>query len=413
VKTSQIFQSQKKEKDIDKHLAKYVIVFMVRGLFTKLSYPFGHYASEGFTSDQLYPCILEAIDIIESIGLHVRALTADGASPNRKFFRIHKFNDGGNVGEHGVVYWTWNLCCLFKETRMLYFVCDQPHLVKTARNNIENSHGNKKTRNLLYRGKEIGWHHILSVYEWDLGIARGAIGLRMGHKLREEHVNLNPRSRMRVNLAAQVLSSTVANMLDEHGDPATKSTEKFIKFMDKFFDCLNVSKLRGDIRNRKPALAKYESVDDWRFEWLDKTFLGFLREWEEEGGQVAGLTKDEQNRLCLSKQTLEGLRITVSSFVDLAKSLLTDGAPYFLSERLSQDPLEEYFSKQRARGGADENPTLEMFNRNMLGLNVAGDELIRVMNGNTRGRGHEIVQLDINDVTKLPTKKTSLRVLPQ
>ena len=138
-----------KEGEKDKHLAKYVIVFMVRGLFTRLCYPFGHYASEGFTSDQLYPCVLEAIDIIESIGLHVKALTADGASPNRKFFRIHKFNDGGNVGRHGVVYWTWNICCLFKETRMIYFVCDQPHLVKTSRNNIENSHGNKKTRNLL------------------------------------------------------------------------------------------------------------------------------------------------------------------------------------------------------------------------------------------------------------------------
>ena len=107
------------------------------------------------------------------------------------------------------------------------------------------------------------------------------------------------------------------------------------------------------------------------------------------------------------------MSILVSSFVDLAKSLLRDGAPYFLSERLSQDPLEEYFSKQRARGGADENPTLEMFNRNMLGLNVAGDELIRVINGNTRGRDREIIQLDVNDFTKLPTKNTPLKVLPQ
>ena len=55
-------------------LAKYVIVFMVRGILSKLCYPFGHLASDGFTSDQLYTCVWEAIRILESIGLNVRAV---------------------------------------------------------------------------------------------------------------------------------------------------------------------------------------------------------------------------------------------------------------------------------------------------------------------------------------------------
>ena len=59
------------------------------------------------------------------------------------------------------------------------------------------------------------------------------------------------------------------------------------------------------------------------------------------------------------------------------------GVKFLLSEKLPQDSLEECFPKQRAKGGADENPTLETFNRNFLGLNVAGDELVRVVNGNT------------------------------
>ena len=85
-----------------------------------------------------------------------------------------------------------------------------------------------------------------------------------------------------------------------------------------------------------------------------------------------------------------------------------DGVKLLLSEQLSQDPLEKYFSKQRAKGGADENPTLRTFNRNFLDLNVAGDELVRVVNGNTRGRQREIVQLDVQDIRRLPTKKDSL-----
>ena len=100
---------------------------------------------------------------------------------------------------------------------------------------------------------------------------------------------------------------------------------------------------------------------------------------------------------------------SVNSFIALGRLLLNeDGVKFLLSEKLSQDPLEEYFSKQQAKGGADENPTLEMFNRNFLGLNVARDGLIRVVNGNTRGRQREIVLLDVHDVRRLPTKKDSL-----
>ncbi len=32
---------------------------------------------------------------------------------------------------------------------------------------------------------------------------------------------------------------------------------------------------------------------------------------------------------------------------------------FLLSEKISQDPVENYFGKQRARGGRNENPTLK------------------------------------------------------
>ena len=82
----------------------------------------------------------------------------------------------------------------------------------------------------------------------------------------------------------------------------------------------------------------------------------------------------------LSSETIEGLRITgrfikqvwymgtlffsshiVKSFVETAKFLLTDANAklFFLSERISRDPLENYFGQQRARGGRNENPNLQ------------------------------------------------------
>lgn len=51
----------------------------------------------------------------------------------------------------------------------------------------------------------------------------------------------------------------------------------------------------------------------------------------------------------------------VKSFVEMAKFLLTEANAklFFLSERISQDPLENYFGQQRARGGRNENPNLQ------------------------------------------------------
>ena len=45
---------------------------------------------------------------------------------------------------------------------------------------------------------------------------------------------------MRVNLAAQVLSETVGNVLNSFGPQEAEGTGQFCIMMDKFFDCLNV-----------------------------------------------------------------------------------------------------------------------------------------------------------------------------
>ena len=90
----------------------------------------------------------------------------------------------------------------------------------------------------------------------------------------------------------------------------------------------------------------------------------------------------QSKKQCLSRETLEGLRITgetiivknlrffillfnetVHSFCELAPKLIT-GGHYLLSEAFSQDPSERYFSKQRHRGGGNENATVAQFYNN-------------------------------------------------
>ena len=62
-------------------------------------------------------------------------------------------------------------------------------------------------------------------------------------------------------IIVQVLSSTVANVEE------TEETEKFVRYFDKFFDCLNVRSLSEcGVHSRKPDLRPYRSPDDPRLQ---------------------------------------------------------------------------------------------------------------------------------------------------
>ena len=62
----------------------------------------------------------------------------------------------------------------------------------------------------------------------------------------------------------------------------------------------------------------------------------------------------------------------------LSKELLQeDGDKFLLSAKFNQDAIEQYFSKQRAVGGGNENPDARIFGYNHLKLLVAGSSSVR------------------------------------
>ena len=96
---------------------------------------------------------------------------------------------------------------------------------------------------------------------------------------------------------------------------------------------------------------------------------------------------------------------SVYAFHDLPKQLLSeDDVDYVLSDKSNQDPLEEHFKKQRARGDLNKNPNLKKYTDNERKLLVAKSEIIRVMRKNTRGRQEEQT-IDITDDRLLPKGK--------
>ena len=129
----------------EKKLASHVLCVMARGLFKHINYPLGYLSSCGFDSAQLLPVLWHATGILEMAGFKVNAMVSDGASPNRKFHRLHQVVDGSNQSNDVVIYWVWNH---YDKSRKIYFFCDIAYLMKTLRNNLENSHGHNNTRQL-------------------------------------------------------------------------------------------------------------------------------------------------------------------------------------------------------------------------------------------------------------------------
>lgn len=64
-------------------------------------------------------------------------------------------------------------------------------------------------------------------------------------------------------LYCQVLSSSVAAALEYYGDPETRETQQFIRYFDRFFDCLNTRHPHG-VQKRKADLNPYRSPSDER-----------------------------------------------------------------------------------------------------------------------------------------------------
>ena len=108
-------------------LATYMLVYMIRGIVTTLSFPYAHFPTTEVTSLYRFDLVWEAVRNIELTGLKVLKITCNGAAANRKFFRMH-----AEMSADAVVYNTENP--YNEEGRPISFLSDPPHLSKTTRN---------------------------------------------------------------------------------------------------------------------------------------------------------------------------------------------------------------------------------------------------------------------------------------
>lgn len=196
-------------------------------------------------------------------------------------------------------------------------------------------------------GKRLLWSHVKEFFYDDYNN-----GVHFLTKITYDHIHLTSYSKMNVKLAAQVLSDTMTKLLSQYGPKEAVAIAKLCGIMDSFFDIVNIRNTEEHIHKRKPNLMSISSPNDIRLSWLTGDFLKYFSDWKSSiNSRPEKLTAHDKERMFISRQTYECLKVTAHSIVECVRYLLCNGiCDYVLTEKFCQDPLENYFGRQRAIG---------------------------------------------------------------
>ena len=344
--------------------ADHASVFMVRGLKSKWKQPLGYFLTSGTVpGSTLQTLTHHCISEIKKTGLRVRVFICDQGSNNRQFLDREDVSPAKPYITHS--------------DDKIYVMYDPCHLLKNVRNNMK-KHG------YVWQDQHIKWEYIESFFQID---QRSSV--KMAPKLTEKHIALPPFKTMRVNLAAQVLSHSVAagiNVLAqlEKLPKEASSTAIFIDNFDKLFNCFN-SKTSASSQPMGHALGEDSG---------HKTFL------------QDQLTFLSEIRLATGKKTppcFNGWQISINALLGLWEELKLN-FKFLLTNRLNQDCVENLFSIIRGRGGHRDNPTAMQFRSAFRHIVV--EKLFIQSNNSNCAVDFDSILLDLSCLTAAPVADT-------
>ena len=111
-------------------IASHVLVFLLRSVVNPFKFSLANFATKNATASQIFPLFWKAVAICETqCAIKVVAAICDGASANRKFFRmlLGLTHDDGLNADTDVVYRT--ISFFSEDKRYIYFISDPPHLL--------------------------------------------------------------------------------------------------------------------------------------------------------------------------------------------------------------------------------------------------------------------------------------------
>ena len=277
--------------------------------------------------------------------------------------------------------------------RRIYIFLDVCHMLKLIRNTLGDG-GIEIDKD----GSKICWAYLIELQKW-----QETEGLRLANKLRLSHIQWW-QQKMKVNLAAQAFSGSVADAIDYCRDtlmlPQFKSSEvtfKFIRTFDHLFHMLNSR--NSCAKGFKAALCK-SNKSNW------KPFLDEAREY------IIGLKSTLGNPMYTSRRKtgFVGFFVAIDSIQSIFSDLVEEEARmnYILTYKLSQGHLDLFFGSTRSSGGFNNNPTAQQFTaaykRLLLRSSIEG------RNGNcTKQDGTDILEV-IGDSYKAKSMESSATI---
>lgn len=316
-------------------LAKEALVFLLNCINGSWKFPVAYFFVDGISGEQLSTLVLRALTLINETGVIVSSLTFDGTATN--------------------ISMATHLGCSLKSDNLLshfphpvtgsniYIFLDPCHMLKLVRNTlgiqpIESNSGS------------VQWKFIENLEK-----VQNAEGLHLANKLSKAHIRWEDQ-KMKVKLAAQTLSESVAvgmKYLREKGYQdflGCEATCEFVEIFNILFDILNSRNNKGF--SFKKALNE-TNFPDTKIKLLD--IFNYISQLKD----LKGRALTQGNR----KVGFIGFQIDILSAIGIFEELVVKNhfLKYVPLYKISQDHLELLFSKIRARGGWNNNPTVRQF----------------------------------------------------
>ena len=314
------------------------LVIMAVGIRGHWKIPLGYFLINGISSELQCNLIKTSVEKLYDVGIQVLCLTMDGHTTNQAMVA----NLGGKLS---VPFKPWFVhpC---NENLRVYILFDACHLLKNVRGAI-----------FAYKSIQ---HPDIGVCEWQylckLQKLQEDEGLHAANKLTKKHVSFQ-NNKMRVKLAAQTLSASVAKALeyvhniDICGFEQCLGTAKFISMIDRLFDIFNSKSPFGKGYKGPIRLSNIENT---------RKFL------EETRNVLLTATQSNNQKVCEGKRKIAfiGFAFNIQILLGLSDYMLTQIQPsfkYVLTYKFSQDHLEIFFSNIRHCGGWNNNPSALQF----------------------------------------------------
>ena len=210
-------------------VASEALVFMAVGLNKNWKIPLGYFLIVSMTGVERANLVNQCLLKLHDINVHPVSLTCDG--PSCHFSMMSEL--GASIQDPN------NMFPYFDHpanpSLKVYVLFDVCHMLKLTRNTLAQL---GILRDM--HGKAIKWSYIEDLHQ-----LQQSEGLRLGNKLKSAHI-IWEKQKMKVNLAAQTLSSSVADAIDFCRDDlqldafkGSEATVQFIRLFDRLFDTLN------------------------------------------------------------------------------------------------------------------------------------------------------------------------------